>query len=152
MMFKTHLAFGFLLAIFSLNYIPAESQFIFAFIVLAASALPDVDHPNSKLGSKVKPIAWLFDHRGFFHSLFAIAIFTGVFYLITGSVIYSIAFLIGYASHIMLDSLSVAGIQPFAPLLRFRLKGIFHCNAAYDYAFFMVISIIAVIKIGARIF
>ncbi|PTC00201.1 hypothetical protein C9975_08825, partial [Thalassospira xiamenensis] len=66
-------------------------------LVLAGAALPDIDHPQSTLGKRVKflsyPISTLFGHRGITHSLALLAAlyFAGVyfnwpwvFWLVTG--------------------------------------------------------------------
>lgn len=50
---------------------------------LLTSLLPDIDHPRSLLGQRLRwisvPIARAFGHRGFTHSLLAVA---GAFYLL----------------------------------------------------------------------
>ncbi len=150
MLFKTHMVFGFLVALLSLKYFQPENQILFAFIVMFAAALPDIDHPQSKVGRKVKIIGYLFEHRGFFHSFFAIALFTFLIYGLSGSLLYSSAFLIGYASHILADAFSDKGIMPFHPLLKFRLNGFFRTGSAYEYilmVFLVVISIIVLFRI-----
>lgn len=139
MLFKTHIAFGFLVAIIATRFIQPENQFLFAFILLIGAAFPDIDHPKSRIGQMAWPIAHLFEHRGFFHSFIAIAFFTFSLFLISGSMLYSIAFLLGYASHILADALSTQGIMPFHPLAKFRLRGIFHTGAYYEYATLFVL-------------
>ena len=141
MMFKTHLALGFLIAIIVMNFLHT-TDFLFLFIILISSALPDLDHPKSKLGRKVKIISFLFEHRGFFHSFFSLFLFTFIFYLIFGSYIYSMAFGIGYLTHILLDSFTKAGITPFAPLLNYKVKGLYKCGAYYDYVFLILFFLI----------
>nr|WP_082044038.1 metal-dependent hydrolase [Aeromonas sp. L_1B5_3] len=46
-------------------------------IALASALLPDLDHPKSLLGQQLpwisKPLSRLFGHRGFTHSLLAVA-------------------------------------------------------------------------------
>ncbi|MFC1723483.1 metal-dependent hydrolase [Nanoarchaeota archaeon] len=133
MLFKTHITFGFIIALLSLKYLQPENQILFAFIVMLASALPDIDHPQSKVGRKFRPISYFFEHRGFFHSFFAIAIFTFLTYGFSGSLLYSVAFLLGYASHILADAFSDGGIMPFHPILKFKLKGFFKTGSAYEY-------------------
>ena len=84
-------------------------------LVVAAvgSLLPDVDHPKSALG-KHNPLAPLFQHRGFFHSL--------AFVFLCGTVImqfapqYQISLVLGMLSHLLLDMLNVQGIRLLWPL------------------------------------
>ncbi|MBW2971479.1 metal-dependent hydrolase, partial [Candidatus Woesearchaeota archaeon] len=104
MMLKTHLAFGFLVAIAALHFLKPENQLLFAFIILIGAAFPDIDHPKSRLGQMAWPLSWFFEHRGFFHSFIATALLTCLLFLVSGSMLYSIAFLLGYASHIFADS------------------------------------------------
>jgi membrane-bound metal-dependent hydrolase YbcI (DUF457 family) len=139
MMFKTHLAFAFLVAVISLRFLHPANQLLFAAILLFGAAFPDIDHPKSRLGQMAWPISWLFEHRGFFHSFFAISLFTLIVYLISGSVLYSIAFLLGYASHIFTDSLTPQGIMPLHPLTKLRFSGIFRTGTFMEYSIFFVL-------------
>ncbi|MGL4857399.1 MAG: metal-dependent hydrolase [Plesiomonas sp.] len=98
---------------------------------LATALLPDIDHPRSVLGQKLRwisiPISKIFGHRGFTHSLLAVAI--GLWCLlhkwptsipIPPGVID--ALVIGYMSHLLGDALTPAGIPLFWPVKqRFRL-------------------------------
>ena len=139
MMFKTHIAFGFLIAVISLKFLEPANQLLFAFILMFGAAFPDIDHPRSRLGQMAWPIAHLFEHRGFFHSLFAIALFSFAAYLISGSLLYSTAFLLGYASHILADAITTQGIMPLHPILKFRLKGFFDTGKFVEYSLFFTL-------------
>lgn len=139
-MFKTHLAFAFLVAVVALRFLSPRNQLLFAFILLIGASFPDIDHPKSKMGRLAWPISYLFEHRGFFHSFFGIAFFTFLLFLISGSMLYSIAFLLGYASHIFTDALTKQGIMPLHPLLKFRLRGFFETGTFIEYAFFFTLA------------
>ncbi|MFC1741183.1 metal-dependent hydrolase [Nanoarchaeota archaeon] len=139
MMFKTHLAFGFLVAVISLRFLNPTNQLLFAFILLIGAAFPDIDHPRSRIGQMAWPIAYLFEHRGFFHSFLAIALLTFALFLISGSMLYSIAFLLGYASHIFTDALTPQGIMPLHPITKLRLRGAFRTGTFVEYAFFFTL-------------
>jgi len=139
MMLKTHLAFGFLIAVVSLQFLQPENQLLFAFILLFGAAFPDIDHPRSRLGQMAWPLRFFFEHRGFFHSFLAIAFFTFALFIISNSMLYSMAFLLGYASHILADSFTTSGIGPFHPLLKFRFRGFMRTGAFYEYAIFFVL-------------
>ena len=98
---------------------------------LVTSLLPDIDHPNSLLGQRLKwlslPISRLCGHRGFTHSLLAVA--GGIFLFrsqvpadwgIPLDVLH--AMIVGYLSHIMADMLTPAGVPLLWPCRwRFRL-------------------------------
>jgi inner membrane protein len=142
MLFKTHLAFGFLVALLALKFLSPQNQLLFAFILLFGAAFPDIDHPKSRLGQMAYPFSLFFEHRGFFHSFFGIAVFTLLVYLIGGSVLYSIAFLLGYASHILIDSFTKEGIMPIHPVSHFKFRGGFRTGAFYEYA--LLFTLIAV--------
>ena len=98
---------------------------------LLTCLLPDIDHPKSVLGQRLKwlsaPIARAFGHRGFTHSLLAVA--GGIFLLrihfphdwvIPADAFH--AMIIGYLSHILADMLTPAGVPLLWPCRwRFRL-------------------------------
>jgi inner membrane protein len=144
MMFKTHMAFAFLIAVIALRFLNPENQLLFAFILLIGAAFPDIDHPKSRMGQMAWPISYIFEHRGFFHSFFGIAFFTFLLFLISGSMLYSIAFLLGYASHIFADALTQQGVMPLHPILKLRLRGIFHTGNFMEYSFFFVILSVSI--------
>lgn len=98
---------------------------------LLTSLLPDIDHPRSLLGQRLRwisvPIAHVFGHRGFTHSLIAVAF--GIFlltYQLPGSVFIPTdviqGMVLGYLSHILADMLTPAGVPLLWPCRwRFRL-------------------------------
>ncbi|WP_409307686.1 metal-dependent hydrolase [Pectobacterium sp. B1J-3] len=91
---------------------------------LLTSLLPDIDHPKSLLGQRLKwissPIARAFGHRGFTHSLLAIA--AGIYFIQTKlpanwpipTDAYH-AMIIGYLSHIAADMMTSAGVPLLWP-------------------------------------
>ncbi|MGL4932802.1 MAG: metal-dependent hydrolase [Aeromonas sp.] len=99
---------------------------------LASALLPDLDHPRSVLGQRLpwisKPLSRLFGHRGFTHSLLAVAIaIWGLNQSLppdTLPVAVKDALIIGYLSHLLGDWLTPAGIPLLWPIRRrFRLPG-----------------------------
>lgn len=94
--------------------------------------LPDLDHPRSVLGQRLTwlsvPIAKVFGHRGFTHSLLAMAALILLFHLChhhTQEIMPMDAghgMIIGYLSHIIADMLTPAGVPLLWPCRwRFRL-------------------------------
>ncbi|ENX6701317.1 metal-dependent hydrolase, partial [Escherichia coli] len=93
--------------------------------------LPDIDHPKSFLGQRLKwiskPIARAFGHRGFTHSLLAVFALLVTFYLKVPESWFIPAdalqgMVLGYLSHILADMLTPAGVPLLWPCRwRFRL-------------------------------
>lgn len=98
---------------------------------LLTCLLPDIDHPKSTLGQRLKwiaqPIARAFGHRGFTHSLLAVLAGVALFQLKVPKqwIIPPDAFqglVLGYLSHIVADMLTPAGVPLLWPCRwRFRL-------------------------------
>ncbi|MCR3755498.1 MAG: putative inner membrane protein regulated by LexA [Sodalis sp. Psp] len=97
---------------------------------LLTCLLPDIDHPQSLLGQRLKwlssPIFRIFGHRGFTHSL--LAIITGILLFMCLPMQITIpldachAMIIGYLSHIIADMLTPAGVPLLWPWRwRFRM-------------------------------
>ena len=122
--------------IFSMNFI------VFLIIAVFASMIPDIDNPSSKLGRNIKIFGYVFKHRGFFHSLPALLLFTWIFSRFISSTT-TAAFFIGYFSHLLLDNLNYQGIYWLYPL-RFRIKGFTRTKSLFEKLFFYV-NVIAVL-------
>ncbi|RWR03486.1 hypothetical protein ED28_00435 [[Pantoea] beijingensis] len=98
---------------------------------LLTCLLPDIDHPKSLLGQRLKwisqPIARAFGHRGFTHSLLAIIAGLALFqiniprgWLVPADALQGLV--LGYLSHIVADMLTPAGVPLLWPCRwRFRL-------------------------------
>lgn len=91
---------------------------------ILTSLLPDLDHPQSVLGQRLRwisiPMARIFGHRGFTHSLLAIvgiALFESKLLLrswqIPPDTLYSM--IIGYFSHLLADMLTPSGVPLLWP-------------------------------------
>lgn len=132
-MFKTHLAFGFLIGLFAISYFSPTNQVLFMALCLFGSLLPDIDHPRSKLGRHVKIISVLFEHRGFFHSGFAIVGLVVLMLYFIDMNVYALAIIIGYASHILIDMTTKEGIMLLHPFSKFRIRGLVRTGASFEY-------------------
>jgi len=146
MMWKTHLAFGFLTGLLLIGFFRPENQILFLSLCCLASVLPDIDHPESKVGSKVKIIGKLFEHRGFFHGIFAIFIFSAISYFLFRQLIYAEVVFYGYFSHLILDSITHQGIMPLHPISRFKIKGLIKTGATAEYLIFSALILINIYK------
>jgi inner membrane protein len=131
-----HLLFSLACAVFAKNaeLTPVLAQGDWWHIVPSAvltCLLPDIDHPKSLLGQRLKwiskPVARMFGHRGFTHSLLAVFAALTLFYLkvpedwfIPADAIQGMV--LGYLSHILADMLTPAGVPLLWPCRwRFRL-------------------------------
>lgn len=128
-----HLALGASSYLWAATLVPGHEIFnsgiiiwyVGLFITMFGALTPDLDHPSSTFGSRVKiisiPLSAIFGHRGITHSAFAVVgiAFAGYYFL--GDVRYGdltqyIPFLcIGYLSHLFADYIS-GGIPIFYPI------------------------------------
>jgi len=85
--------------------------------------IPDIDHPNSKISQKLKPVSkiinLIFSHRGLFHTPILYVIIWGLLTLQIVDPYWRFlinAMFAGIASHLILDSLNPTGIPLFFPV------------------------------------
>ena len=136
MMGRTHLAFAFLLGIVFENVVSVGNEVLFLAIVMVAALIPDVDNADSKLGRYVKLISKIFEHRGYFHSVFLILL--GLFFF---NAFWFIAFALGVVSHLILDSMTLQGITPLYPL-KMRISGFIRTGSFMENIFFVLIVVV----------
>lgn len=149
MIWITHIAFGVLLGIIFEPMIGMDSLAYYSMIIFF-SLLPDIDKHDSKIGNKTPVISHLienvFGHRGLFHSPLAMIVFG---YLILHFISQPVAlvFLVGYGSHLLIDSFTKSGINLLYPLTTFKLKGFVKTSGALEYfiLFLIVVFIIYLI-------
>lgn len=110
-----------------------------------AAMLPDVDHPGSWAGRRLRPVSVLLEavagHRTVAHTVWFCLGVSALLALLAGALgayapalplplpwwpapgvagLYAFA---GSLSHLALDCLTKSGVEPLAPLLPFRLRG-----------------------------
>lgn len=95
--------------------------------LILGALIPDIDHHNSIISNKVKPIGYvvskIFKHRGFTHSILGSIVITFLFNWILGfagisnwiNSVLSRAIYLGIASHILLDMLTPSGVSLLYP-------------------------------------
>lgn len=95
-----------------------------------AALVPDIDHPQSEVRQRMGIFGLLFawlPHRGITHSLLALVSIGAAVFVISRSNIHPLAlplawsFMAGYASHLVADAATRAGIPFFMPLNNTRI-------------------------------
>ena len=147
MMATTHLLFGFLFGLFGIQFLHPYNQVLFMILVLFGSLLPDIDHPRSKLGRKVKFVSWLFEHRGFTHSIYALILVALISNSLTSNLNNTYGLLIGFMSHLVADSLSKEGVMFFHPLSKAKIRGIITTGSAAEYVLFVFLLALTIVKL-----
>lgn len=115
---KTHMVVG--IACASVLY-PASIPAMLAGAL--GGLLPDIDHPNSKIGRRLLPASWtiraVFGHRTITHGMFFFSALTALSALAVqrGLLHFDlfICFVAGYALHIIADMLTPHGVPLFYP-------------------------------------
>lgn len=146
-MFKTHLLFGLLVGLYAVNFFNPGNVLLFMFFVMFGSAFADIDHPNSKIGKNVAIIGILFKHRGFFHSVFGIVLFSMLVQALFESKIITMAFAVGYVSHVVIDAFNHQGIMPFHPLSQYTIKGFMKTNGVLEWILMVIMAVLVLVKL-----
>lgn len=150
MMYKTHLAFAFLISLFTINLFPNSNIYLFISLTLLGSLLPDLDHPKSKLGKKVpffsKTVNAAFGHRGIFHSLFfalLVAYLASLFlpHYLVGAVFF------GYLSHLIADSFTKMGVNYLHPFATLHIRGFIETGKTGEFIIFLLLVLSSIVKI-----
>ncbi|MDP2908129.1 MAG: metal-dependent hydrolase [Nanoarchaeota archaeon] len=152
MLLRTHLAFGLLVGLLSLNYLNVPSTYLFIIMVCFASALPDIDESDSRIGRKIRPISWfiekVFGHRNVFHSIFPLlAMFITFFYILKWNVA-GTAFLLGYSGHLFIDMFTYMGIGLLHPLYKGRITGFIKTGGIVEHVLFFILIFANILVLG----
>lgn len=126
---------------FSIATMPQENQFLYTAVIttsaLVGSLLPDIDEPNSFVGKKVwllsKLIKFTTGHRGIFHTLIITLIFPLIYFLTKDNEIFlkynwfpyfnvMLGLVIGYLSHLLMDSMTGMGVPLFWPITKQKVS------------------------------
>jgi len=138
MLWKTHLAFGFLSGMIAMSFVNTGNTYIFFGLVLFASLLPDIDNPESKIGRKLKIIGRIFRHRGIFHSILTGAVISGLAWHFINKPC-GTALFIGYASHLLIDGFTKQGVNFLHPFSKLHLSGFIETGKAGELILFGLI-------------
>ncbi|MDD5650560.1 MAG: metal-dependent hydrolase [Candidatus Nanoarchaeia archaeon] len=138
MMFYTHLAFALLSSLIALKFLSVSNVYLFILIVCFVALVPDIDNRDSKLGKKVKFISYFFNHRGILHTIFPPIILYFLFNYLGYNLI-ALAVLVGYSSHILIDALTLEGINFLHPFSSFRISGFVKTGKLLEIILFLVL-------------
>lgn len=117
------MVFGLLVGLLFLSWF--ENKILFMALVMFGSLLPDIDNKNARIHRYIPFTRWIqlvFEHRGVFHSLL-IPSLSFLILSLFGYVEIGMAIVLGYSSHLVMDSLTPHGVFYFYPLHRFHVKG-----------------------------
>jgi len=142
MLLKTHLTFAFLIIILFISSV--NSKFVFVGMVVLATILPDLDSGYSTYGRGIltAPLRLFVKHRGIIHS-FTFAILASILLAVFIPVA-SLGFFVGYSVHLITDSFTKEGIQPFWPF-RARSSGFITAGGKVEESLFLGLILINVV-------
>ncbi|MFW6449485.1 MAG: metal-dependent hydrolase [Nanoarchaeota archaeon] len=136
MLFRTHLAFSFLVFFLLWEFLEVEAEkWLFALVFMISAVIVDIDSSKSVIGRLFKPVGWIFGHRFWLHSVFAALLISLLVGLVDAN--YSYAVFFGYLSHLVLDMLNHQGIAPFYPASAYRIKGPFKSDGLTEKIIFV---------------
>lgn len=122
---RTHIIAGVAVGIIASQFVPTIKQK--AMLIggcWIGSLIPDIDTPNSMISKATVLIHYLFSwcgHRKLTHSILGVLLFSLVIILLGVNAL-SIGLIMGYMSHLLMDSLTVQGIPILYPKLkRYRI-------------------------------
>ncbi len=152
MLLRTHVTFGLLIGLLSLNYLDVPNKYVYIALICIASALPDIDESNSRIGRKLRPLSTIiekvFGHRNIFHSIFPlIGIFIIFFYVLDWNVA-GIAFLLGYSSHLFTDMFTYMGVGLLYPLYKGRITGFIKTGGIVEHIIFFILILANILVLG----
>ena len=143
MLFRTHMVFALLIGLVFLDNFNG-SEILFFILILLSAALVDIDHPKSKIGKQFwflsKPFNFLFGHRKLFHSVFVAVGLSFIIWKFFGE--YWLPVFIGYVSHILVDGLTLNGINFIYPINQLRLQGFIETGKTLESWLFWVIVLL----------
>lgn len=142
MLGRTHLAAAVFLAVlfFSIYSYDSITNVFLLFLFVLGSLFPDIDSAKSIIGRKVKIISFLFKHRGFFHSVFALILFSLLLGLLFKPVS-GVVFALGFALHLIMDAVTKEGIH----ILGFRIQGPIKVGSITEHVFYLVLLVLSLL-------
>lgn len=139
----THAVFGLLCGMAALSFFDVSSPLLFVGLVVFGALLPDIDHTGSTI-NRIVPLtrlaAYLFTHRGFFHSVFPVVLLY-IGFASAGLTLIGAALALGYLSHLAADSATKMGINFLYPLSTFKVQGFVETGGLFEFALFAMMGL-----------
>lgn len=134
MLAKTHLVITLFLVLMLFSNV--QNFWLFVPVCLIATLLPDIDSRFSAVGKhKIFRIVNFFTkHRGMFHSFSFLLAVSVILFVFFRAILLPFAF--GYATHLILDALTLSGVRIFYPL-KFRARGIIKTGGIIEKTLFL---------------
>jgi len=148
MLFRTHLAFSFLIGLYIIDFLKTN-HILFMLILLFFSVFLDIDESSSRIFKKLKPFSYpalLFGHRKIFHTIYFPIAIAGTLFILNLKLL-SFAVLIGYLLHLILDMLTRKGINLFYPLTKKRIKGFVKVGSLIEKIIFIILIVLIIYKL-----
>lgn len=151
MLFYTHLVFSFLVGLLTIDLFGIEKQILFIILVMFFGILPDIDMVKSKIGKRMGVLSYviklIFGHRGLFHTIWFPLMFFVFFLFILDFRVIGLGVLIGYLSHLVLDSLTVQGVRPLSPFIGFKIRGFVKVGSVFEQVLFVLVILFIILKL-----
>ncbi|MBU0627687.1 MAG: metal-dependent hydrolase [Nanoarchaeota archaeon] len=141
MLSRTHLAFGFLIGLYLIDFLNIKSQILFMLILLFFTIFPDIDESSSKISKKTRPFSFISNltgHRSIFHTIYFPVAISLTFFMFKLKEL-SIAALAGYLLHLVLDSTTKQGIMLFYPISKKRFNGFIKVGSLIENLVFVIL-------------
>ncbi|MBP7708371.1 metal-dependent hydrolase [Candidatus Pacearchaeota archaeon] len=147
MLFRSHIVFSLFLYLIILRFFELDfaSKVVFGIFLFLATILVDLDSRNSKIGNHwyLRPLQWIFSHRGALHSLLFCFIFSFLVFSLDKNA--GIGFLAGYLSHLFLDLLTRQGLFLFWPFSKKKISLLgLKTGGIFEEIFFVLVLLVDV--------
>lgn len=142
MLLRTHVMFAIFMILVFINYV--SNKWVFVAMVLVATIVPDLDSGFSSYGRHLifRPLQFFTKHRGILHSITTAAILS--FLIAVWFPVASFGFFIGYSIHVISDSFTKDGVQPFWPL-KWKSNGPISSGGRIEESLFIFMVIINIL-------
>jgi len=121
-----------------------SNKFVFIIMVLVATVIPDLDSGFSSYGRHLifRPLQFFVKHRGIIHSFTTAVVLSAL--IAVWFPIASFGFFIGYCVHLIVDSFTIQGVQPFWPL-HWKSSGPLHSGGRIEEVLFFGLIVVNVL-------
>ncbi|MBI2507942.1 metal-dependent hydrolase [Candidatus Woesearchaeota archaeon] len=138
MIFRTHLAFSFLIGLIAYYFNFVDNWILFFLFLFIGAGFPDVDNKNSRFGKNIlSRITTVFSrHRKIFHSLIFGATLSYLFFIYDKDT--GLGFFLGFLSHLILDAFTKEGINFFYPFGKINVKGFVRTGGKLETILFFI--------------